>query len=291
VVRRFAGAVALVLLVAGCSSGGGPVAPPEGCPATGPAALACEIRAGDAVVHDPAASPEALADAGRRTQDAYQDLGDHPEWDAAVIAAVGPGLGGQTQHAVTAYRALTSLNGGPSALLPAWRVVDPLPAGQLRGYYDAAQRRFGIPWTVLAAVNLVETRMGRVVGLSSAGAQGPMQFMPATWAAYGLGGDVWNPRDSIMGAANYLAANGGASAGGLDRALRRYNNDVRYVRAVREYAAMMVADPRAFIGLRAWPVVYRTVAGDVPLPTGYASDRRIPVAEWLATHPVTPGSR
>ena len=32
-----------------------------------------------------------------------------------------------------------------------------------------------------------------------------MQFMPATWAAYGLGGDVQNERDAILGAANYLA--------------------------------------------------------------------------------------
>ena len=67
-------------------------------------------------------------------------------------------------------------------------------------------------------------------------------------------GDVWNPRDAILGAANYLAVHGagaGAADAGLDRALYRYNNDVRYVRAVRDYAALIQADERAYQGLHA----------------------------------------
>jgi len=296
--RRLARALVVLVVLAvavltGCSSGGSTGGSPSaGCPPqVDPAALACQLRAGDAVVRDPAAAPGVLADAGRSTQDAYRTLGDHPEWDGAVLAALDPALRGQAQHALAAYRALRALDGAPQTMLPAWRVVEPLPADQLRGYYDEAQRRYGVSWTVLAAVNLVETRMGRVIGLSSAGAQGPMQFMPPTWAAYGLGGDVWDTRDAIMGAANYLAANGGANPSRLDRALKRYNNDVRYVSAVREYAAMMDADPNAYRGLHAWPVEYRTVAGDIPLDPGYASDRRIPVGEWLETHPVVPGAR
>jgi hypothetical protein len=91
-----------------------------------------------------------------------------------------------------------------------------------------------------------------------------------------------------MGAAHYLAANGGARPAGLDRALRRYNNDVRYVRAVRDYAAMMAANPRAFLGLHAWRVQYRTVAGTVVLPTGYAEPKPVPVGPWLAAHPPQP---
>jgi len=130
-----------------------------------------------------------------------------------------------------------------------------------------------------------------VVGLSTAGGAGSDAVHAAHWAAYGLGGDVWNPRDAILGAAHYLAANGGVDPARLDRALRRYNNDVRYVSAVRDYAAMMAADPRAFIGLHAWPVEYRTVAGDIPLDPGYASMTRIPVAEWPASHPEVPGAR
>ena len=61
------------------------------------------------------------------------------------------------------------------------------PAGQLLGFYREAQRRFGVSWRVLAAVNLVESAFGRMRNHSTAGAQGPMQFIPATWAAYGHG--------------------------------------------------------------------------------------------------------
>jgi hypothetical protein len=187
--------------------------------------------------------------------------------------------------AVAAERELTSLAGPPRDTLPAWRVEEPRPLEELRALYDEAQRRFGVPWPVLAAVHLVETRMSRVVGLSEAGAQGPMQFMPGTWARYGMGGDVWNPRDAVLGAANYLAANGGTQASGLDRALRRYNNDVRYVRAVRHYADMITREPAALIGLHAWPVRYRTTVGDILLPVGYSETRPVPVREWLAGHP------
>jgi soluble lytic murein transglycosylase-like protein len=163
--------------------------------------------------------------------------------------------------------------------LPAWRIIDPLPEGTLRTYYGRAEARFGVPWEVLAAVNLVETGMGRIIGLSSAGAKGPMQFMPATWRAYGLGGDVWDPEDAIMGAANYLAANGAADGTkrGMRTALRRYNNSARYVRAVLHYAALMTADPLAYRGFHAWRIYYRTHLGDVLLPTGYASRRPVPV--------------
>jgi membrane-bound lytic murein transglycosylase B len=101
-------------------------------------------------------------------------------------------------------------------------------------------------------------------------------------------GDVWNPRDAILGAANYLAAHGagaGAADAGLDRALYRYNNDVRYVRAVRDYAALIQADERAYQGLHAWHVYYRTDVGDVLLPAGYASAQPVPVREWLASRP------
>ncbi|WP_051581306.1 lytic transglycosylase domain-containing protein [Pseudonocardia acaciae] len=278
-----------VLAVAGCAGGGAPPQGPPGsvppaCPDTvDPAALACRINAGEAAFRGGTRTD--AAEAGARLQAAYRDLAEHPEWDAAVLGAVGPELRDQVGHAVAAARELTSLAGAPSPTMPPWRIVDPLPGEALRGFYDEGQRRFGVRWSVLAAINLVETRMGRIVGTSTAAAQGPMQFIPTTWASYGMGGDVWQPRDAILGAANYLAANGGASDATLDRALKRYNNDVRYVRAVRHYAAMMDADPRAFDAVHAWPVEYRTTAGDIPLPTGYASDRSVPVQEWLASHP------
>jgi membrane-bound lytic murein transglycosylase B len=186
-----------------------------------------------------------------------------------------------------AARELRAMTTRLPTTVPAWQIVEPLDGTQLRIYYAEAQRRFGVPWFVLAAVHLVESRMGRIVGHSSADAQGPMQFLPSTWARYGLGGDVWNNRDAILGAANYLAANGAADGtdAGLDKALYRYNNDIRYVRAVRHYAWVMQADERAFLGYHAWQVYYRTTAGEVLLPTGYAAAHTMPVQEWLAAHP------
>ena len=74
---------------------------------------------------------------------------------------------------------------------------------------DADERRM---LQVLAAVNLVETNFNRNRAVSTAGAQGPMQFLPSTWRAYGMGGDIRDPHDAILGAANYLRASGGRDA-------------------------------------------------------------------------------
>jgi soluble lytic murein transglycosylase-like protein len=140
------------------------------------------------------------------------------------------------------------------------RTGRPEPPLRLLRWYREAQRRFGIRWQLLAAVNFVESAFGKVRNESVAGAQGPMQFMPATWRAYGLGGDVRDPRDAILGAANYLAASGGRTDEA--RALRRYNPSSLYVDAVRRYARRIAADRRAFFRYWAWQVFARTPAGD-----------------------------
>ena len=85
---------------------------------------------------------------------------------------------------------------------------DSAPVGQLLGYYRASGAHYGIDWTFLASINFIESDFGRVNGPSSAGAMGPMQFMPGTWASYGVG-DIMSPRDSIDAAARYLKAMGG----------------------------------------------------------------------------------
>ena len=269
------------LAVAGCADRATePVCPP----AAEPALVTCQLAGAQGTIDNPRAETEQLAAAARISEQAYRRLGQHPEWDGAVLAALTPPTREQTRLAVDAYRQLASMDGPPSPTLPAWRVVDPLPADALRELYGQAQRRFGVDWTVLAGINLVETRMGRIVGNSSAGAQGPMQFMPATWAAYGLGGNVWDNHDAIMGAAHYLAVNGAADPAKLDHAIGRYNHDQHYVRAVRDYAGMLAADPRVLLNLHAWPVVYRSAVGLVTLPTGYSESQPVPAPQWLAAH-------
>jgi membrane-bound lytic murein transglycosylase B len=138
--------------------------------------------------------------------------------------------------------------------------VGPAPrAGRLLGWYRDAQARFGIRWQLLAAVNFVESAFGKVRNVSTAGAQGPMQFEPATWRAYGLGGDVHDPHDAILGAANYLAANHGVTR---ERdALYHYNPSSLYVDAVRRYANRMAHDRHAFFRYYSWQVFVRTPAG------------------------------
>jgi Transglycosylase SLT domain len=139
------------------------------------------------------------------------------------------------------------------------RVRPPPAAMRLLGWYREAQRRFGVRWQLLAAVNFVESAFCKVKNASGAGAQGPMQFEPATWRAYGLGGNIDDPHDAILGAANYLAANGGVHR---ERdSLFRYNHSPLYVDAVTRYANRMARDRHAFYDYYSWQVYFRTPSG------------------------------
>ncbi|GLX94399.1 lytic transglycosylase domain-containing protein [Herbidospora sp. NBRC 101105] len=113
------------------------------------------------------------------------------------------------------------------------------PASYLELYRKAAAVCPGLSWTVLAAIGQVESSHGRNNGPSSAGALGPMQFMPATWRAYGVDGDgdgvadIWNAYDAVPGAANYLCATGAAGGGeSLRKAVWAYNHSWDYVNKV-----------------------------------------------------------
>jgi membrane-bound lytic murein transglycosylase B len=249
--------------------------------ADGPAALAERIVTAESAIREPGTGELDLARAALVQQAAYRQLGRHPEWDDAVLDAVPPSLHETVRRHAAARRAFRGMHTRPSDTLPAWRIVEPLPAEELTAIYREAGDAFGIPWPYLAAINLVETATGRIRGTSAAGAQGPMQFLPSTWAAFGGGGDINDTRDAIFGAARYLAANNGATD--IDHALFRYNHSTRYVRGVRLYADLIAEHPRAFLGLHLWGVWYVTSAGDVYLPVGYEQAEPIPVEAYDAS--------
>jgi cell wall-associated NlpC family hydrolase len=112
----------------------------------------------------------------------------------------------------------------------------------LRPIWQAAGNAYGIPWEVLGAINKVETDFGRNLGPSSAGAIGWMQFMPSTWARWGIDAngdgvaDPNNPTDAIFSAARYLAGCGGQID--ITRAVSCYNHSAVYVNEVLGLAGL-----------------------------------------------------
>ncbi|HVF06623.1 MAG TPA: transglycosylase SLT domain-containing protein [Frankiaceae bacterium] len=230
-----------------------------------PNALARAVIDADRVLHDRTADAASTARAGQAQQRAYRQLALTPGWQAAAYAALPAGLRADARDCVlaaTELRAATS----PRTELPPWRIVPAAPEPELLRYYRESGARHGIHWTYLAAINLVETRMGRLRGTSSAGARGPMQFLPSTWAEVGRG-DIDDPRDAIDAAARYLVRRGGRED--IARGVRGYNPTEHYVRAVLAYARVLRRDATAYRGFYHWQVYYRMATGDVVLLEGY----------------------
>ena len=188
--------------------------------------------------------------------DRHQRLVRHLARDRARSRAVLPllpsALRRDVRDLVLAPRELGQIVSQVVGPPPQVRVGPPEPLGRLREHYRAARRRFGVSPALLAAVNHVESAFGRLRNRSVSGARGPMQFMPATWAAYGMGGEITEPRDAIMGAANYLHASGAPRREAA--ALFAYNPSRRYVSAVRRYARLIRSDVRHLHVLYAWQV-------------------------------------
>ena len=187
-----------------------------------------------------------------RLMSARRALGD------ATLARLPPDVRGEARDTVLGRRDLAAIPRSPGRL-PHVRVAQEAPAAQLRRYYAAAQRRFGIDWSILASLNFVESAFGRIRSASQAGARGPMQFLPSTWRAFGMGGSIEQPSDAILAAANLLRHDGAPRR--LDRALFAYNHSTAYVRAIRRFAARMRTDQRTFLAYYAWQVFVRTRAG------------------------------
>ena len=183
-------------------------------------------------------------------------LSDDPALAARVVRLLPQRLARNVSDDVLAHRELARLT--PARPLSAFRPGPAAAPAKLRAWYREAQRRSGIPWQLLAAVNFVESDFGRMRETSVAGAQGPMQFMPSTWASYGRG-DIHDPHAAILAAARFLRA---AGAPADERAaLYRYNPSFAYVDAVERYAGRIRREPRAFAQYYARPLVVRTPAG------------------------------
>jgi hypothetical protein len=124
-----------------------------------------------------------------------------------------------------------------------------VPAGVPANWLDlfkksAAEYCQGLPWTVLAAIGEIESGDGANDGPSIAGALGPMQFLPSTWAIWGITGfgppgspDIMNPLDAVPSAARLLCAAGGGNSATLASAILAYNHATWYVNEVLALAS------------------------------------------------------
>ncbi len=252
-----AGALTAFTLALGC--GGGSTETDRAEAAT-PAELAAQIAANDellrrgivdwiAAAGDPPASapPEAVMTSARLLQAQVRFLVKRGSPTAETIAALPPELGRRISDLVAASRQLVKLSAGaPSRKL---KVGEPAPLSELVSHYGKAEGRHAVGAHYLAAINLVETKFGRVKSHSTAGARGPMQFIPTTWRIYGRG-SINDPHDAIQAAARLLRDRGAPHS--YSRALHAYNPSKLYVRAVSIYARLIDRDPYAIHYLYCW---------------------------------------
>ena len=167
----------------------------------------------------------------------------------ALISAPGASMAGLTRavRAIAGHRAtIVSLR---REQLPVDRSTSGGRPGSYPELFKASAARYcpGLSWTVLAAIGQIESGDGANPGPSSAGALGPMQFLPSTWQVYGISAfgqtgppDIMNAYDAVPSAARLLCANGGRTAAGLRGAIFAYNHATWYVNEVlalaQEYA-------------------------------------------------------
>lgn len=252
-----------------------------------PAAVAATLSRIETALRNRATSASEQLEMSHLQQRLYRRLGRNRGLAAAVRPLLPLDLRAAFDHHISARQALEAMvpaGRPPLATVPAWRIIQPASAEALLASYRRAAAATGVPWQVLAAVNLVETGMGRLDGVSVANAQGPMQFLPSTWAERGIGrGNIRNPDDAIQAAARYLVRRGARQD--LRRGLWGYNNSVHYGTAVLQYASLLRTQPAAFASLYHWQIHLRTTVGDLWLPVGTQITRPMAAADFVRLKP------
>jgi plastocyanin len=243
-------------------------------PAKDPAELAAQLEQAQAVIDTPSSSSDEISAVGRLEQLIYRRLAVHPDLRDPTYALLSGDVA-TTRAVVDAVAELISA-ARPQPAFPDWTVSPGAPATTLLSFYQEGERETGIPWQYLAAINLLETRFGRIHVPATAPAQGPMQFLAGTWATYGQG-NIDDDRDAILAAARLLSANGGPTH--MASALRSYNSQSAWNAAVQAFAHQMMQDPRTYDALYGWQVIYPKGDGAFIIPIGYphARPRRVRV--------------
>lgn len=254
---------------------------------TEPAAIAEALVAVERGIRDPAVDDAAAGLLGQDQQILLNATYADPAVEAAVMPLLPADLAPRIRAEVQAMRQIRATVGGKRRYLPAWDIVPALPAATLRSQYEVAAAEFGIPWEILAGIHFVETRMGRLRGTSGAGAKGPMQFIPETWAAFGEG-DINDSQDAIRAAGRHLSHFGmGADIGALSTtsALMHYNPSEAYGRSVVAWATLLHDEPTLYRGYWGWQVYYSTVRGTIRLTEGYHQVEPVSAVSWCAEDP------
>ena len=157
----------------------------------------------------------------------------------------------RVERAHAGGRSSAAVSSGP-AISFTQRQNGPMPFAALQAIWQAAGNAYAVPWQVLGAINKVETNFGQNLGPSSAGAVGWMQFMPSTWARWGIDAngdgvaDPNNPTDAIFSAARYLVGCGGQFD--IAKAVFCYNHSNAYVSEVLGLAALFGSGGGSFAG-------------------------------------------
>ncbi len=178
---------------------------------------------------------------------------------------------------------------------PSELALEEIPDDLLGIYQSAAGTCDGLDWTVLAAIHKVETRFGIGRATSSAGAQGPMQFMRSTFDAYGIDGDgdgradANDVEDAIFSAANLLCSNGAGDPARLATAIWNYNHSQEYVNEVltlaANYGVIALPEGVAYAAARDLlrnPRVVLTPNARADLEAGIVDQRLVSLLAWVA---------